>query len=122
MISQTTLSKYEVIEISQKISKKYPDAKFLNGICNASTKRQEALMNLEDDVDLIYIVGGSNSNNSKTLFNLASKLYPNKVVKLIQNANDINKKDLIGLSHIVLSSGASTPKEVILDIKNKLLD
>lgn len=122
VISQTTLSKYEVEEISQKISKKYPNAKFLNGICNASTKRQEALMNLEDDVDLIYIVGGSNSNNSKTLFNLASKLYQNKVVKLIQNASDINKKDLIGLSHIVLSSGASTPKEVILEIKNKLLN
>ena len=122
VISQTTLSKYEVEEISQKISKKYPNAKFLNGICNASTKRQEALMSLEDDVDLIYIVGGSNSNNSKTLFNLASKLYPNKVVKLIQNANDINKKDLIGLSHIVLSSGASTPKEVILEIKDKLLN
>lgn len=122
VISQTTLSKYEVIEISQKISKKYPNAKFLNGICNASTKRQEALMNLEDDVDLIYIVGGSNSNNSKTLFNLASKLYPNKVVKLIQNANDINKKDPQGLSHVVLSSGASTPKEVILQIKDKLLN
>ena len=122
VISQTTLSKYEVEEISQKISKKYPNAKFLNGICNASTKRQEALMNLEDDVDLIYIVGGSNSNNSKTLFNLASKLYPNKIVKLIQNATDINKKDLLGLSHIVLSSGASTPKEVILEIKDKLLN
>ena len=122
VISQTTISEFEVKEINKKILKKYPNAMFLNGICNASTKRQEALMNLEDDVDLIYIVGGSNSNNSKTLFNLASKLYPNKIVKLIQNATDINKKDLIGLSHIVLSSGASTPKEVILEIKDKLLN
>jgi len=79
-------------------------------------------MNLNEDVDLIYVVGGANSNNSKTLFNLAKSLYPTKTVKLIQNADGINKKDLYGLSHIVISSGASTPKEVINEIKAKLLN
>ena len=122
VISQTTLSKFEVEEINKKIIDKYPNARFLNGICNASTKRQEALMNLNEDVDLIYVVGGANSNNSKTLFNLAKSLYPTKTVKLIQNADGINKKDLYGLSHIVISSGASTPKEVINEIKAKLLN
>ena len=122
VISQTTLSKFEVEEINKKILEKHPNAKFLNGICNASTKRQEALMNLSDDVDLIYVVGGANSNNSKTLFSLAKNLYPNKKVQLIQNADDIYKKDLYGLSKVVISSGASTPKEVINEIKSKLLD
>ena len=122
MISQTTLSKYEVKQINDAILKIYPDAEFLNGICNASTKRQESLMNLDDEIDLIYIVGGLNSNNSKTLFNLASKLYPTKKILLIQNASEINKKDLKGLSHIAISSGASTPKEIINEIKEKLLN
>ena len=122
VISQTTLSRFEVEDLCKKIKKEYCDAEFLDGICNASTKRQEALMNLSDDIDLIYIVGGVNSNNSKTLFDLAKKLYQNKQVKLIQNALDINKKDLLGLSHIAISSGASTPKEVISEIKNKLLN
>ena len=122
VISQTTLSKFEVECLSKQIKQEYKDAEFLNGICNASTKRQEALMNLDQDVDLVYVVGGLNSNNSKTLFTLASKLYPKKQVKLIQNADDINKKDLKGLSHIAISSGASTPKEVINQIKSKLLD
>lgn len=122
LISQTTLSRFEVSELCEKIKEKYPSAEVLDGICNASTKRQESLMNLSEDVELIYVVGGANSNNSKTLFNLAVKLYPNKIVKLIQNADEINKKDLNGLSHIVISSGASTPKEVINEIKNKLLN
>lgn len=122
VISQTTLSKFEVEEINKKIAGKYPKARFLEGICHASTQRQEALMNLDKDVDLIYVVGGSNSNNSKTLFNLAKKLYPTIQVRLIQNASEINKKDLLGLSHIVISSGASTPKEVINEIKDKLLN
>ena len=122
VISQTTLSRFEVEDLTSKIKTLYSDAEVLDGICNASTKRQEALMNLDEDVDLVYIVGGVNSNNSKTLFNLASKLYPQKQVKLIQNADDINKKDLIGLSHIAISSGASTPKEIINRIKTKLLN
>ena len=122
VISQTTLSRFEVEDLVKEIKRKYPSADVLDGICNASTKRQEALMNLDNDVDLVYIVGGANSNNSKTLFNLATKLYPQKQVKLIQNAGDINKKDLKGLSHIVISSGASTPKEVINEIKAKLLN
>ena len=122
VISQTTLSRFEVRELSERIKSIYPNAEFLDGICNASTKRQEALMNLADDVDLVYIVGGANSNNSKTLFNLAVKLYPKKQVKLIQNAGDIKEKDLNGLSHIAISSGASTPKEVINEIKSKLLN
>ena len=122
VISQTTLSRFETEAINDEIKKSYPKALFVNGICNASTRRQESLMNLPKDVELVLIVGGSNSNNSKTLFNLAKKLYPNKQVKLIQNVDEINKKDLLGLSHIAISSGASTPKEVISEIKDKLLN
>ena len=120
VISQTTLSRFETEKINDLIKQSYPNAQILNGICNASTKRQEALMTLENDVDLIYIVGGLNSNNSKTLFNLAKSLYPNKKVLQIQNASEINKKDLKGLSNIAISSGASTPKEIIEEIKSKL--
>ena len=122
VISQTTLSQLEVFKIYMEIEKLYPKAKISKGICHASTSRQLALGKLSKDVDLIYVVGGTNSNNSKTLFNIAKGLYPDKKVLLIQNAADINKKDLYGLSHIAISSGASTPKEVINQIKEKLLN
>ena len=122
VISQTTLSQLEVFDIYMKIEKEYPKAKISKGICHASTSRQLALGKLDDDVDLIYVVGGINSNNSRTLFNIAKGLYPNKKVELIQNASEINKKDLKGLSHIAISSGASTPKEVIEEIRLALLN
>ncbi len=122
VISQTTLSQLEVFDIYMKIEKEYPKAKISKGICHASTSRQLALGKLDADVDLIYVVGGINSNNSRTLFNIAKGLYPNKKVELIQNASEINKKDLDGLSHIAISSGASTPREVIEEIQASLLD
>lgn len=122
VITQTTLSEYEVKNITKQIKEKFPNAKILKGICGASTARQSALLALEDDVDLIYVVGGKNSNNSKTLFNIAKEKYPNTKVLLIQNEKDIKEKDLIGLSHVVISSGASTPKQVIEEIKSKLMN
>ena len=122
VISQTTLSSFETSLICKEIKDKYPNAQILDGICNASTMRQASLIDLEDDVDLIYVVGGLNSNNSKTLFNHAKMLHPNTKVLLIQNASEINKKDLLGLSHVVVSSGASTPKEVVEEIKLNLVN
>lgn len=122
VISQTTLAESEISNIINEIKAKYKNAKIAKGICNASTMRQKAILSIDKSVDAIYVVGGINSNNSKTLYNLAKNTYPNISVKLIQNADDIKEKDLIGLSHIAISSGASTPKEIIEQIKNKLLN
>lgn len=120
VINQTTFSHREIKEITDKIIAKYPGATIHPGICDASTKRQVALLSLPKNVDLIYIVGGANSNNTKTLARLASENYPNSKVIQIQNSNDINKKDLIGLNCIAISSGASTPKSVSENIKSTI--
>ena len=122
VISQTTLSKYETEEVNNLIKKAYPKATFTNSICDASTRRQDSIKKISNDTDLIYIVGDANSNNSKTLYSLAKQMHKNMAVKQIETAKDIKKKDLIGLSHIVIASGASTPKEVIESVKNKLLN
>lgn len=120
IINQTTFSHYEVEQLIDLIRAKYPNARVLKSVCYASTQRQEALLNLPKDVNLIYVVGGKNSNNAKTLFNLASKHYPNAKVLAIQNADDIKEKDLIGLNLVAISSGASTPKEISEAIKIKI--
>ena len=120
IISQTTFSKYDVQEIVEEIKKEIPGARVLNGICNASSKRQEALLNADPASELIYVVGGANSNNTKTLFKMAQTHFKSAKVLAIENENDVNKKDLLGLSHISIASGASTPKEVIDRIKSKI--
>ena len=104
------------------VKKAYPKATFTNSICDASTRRQDSIKKISNNTDLIYIVGDANSNNSKTLYSLAKQMHKNISVKQIETAKDIKKKDLIGLSHIVIASGASTPKAVIESVKNKLLN
>lgn len=124
LVSQTTFSKEEISDIEAKIKKEIPGAKIVESVCNASSLRQNAIKEAKD-VDLIYVVGGLNSNNTKTLEEISKKSHPTAKVIRIQNKNDINKKNLIGLSRIAISSGASTPKyisEEIVEYIKQLLD
>ena len=120
VISQTTFSESEIANAICELKLKVQDAEIIPSICQASTLRQSALKNLSKDVELIYVVGGKNSNNTKTLFEIASLSHPNAKVMMIQNASDINKKDRIGLNYIAISSGASTPKQITNEIKHQI--
>lgn len=120
VISQTTFSESEIAQAIQVIKDALNDVSVSESICQASTLRQNALKNLSKDVELIYVVGGKNSNNTKTLFEIASSSHPKAKVLMIENANDVNKKDLIGLKYIAISSGASTPREITLAVESKI--
>ena len=120
VINQTTFSETEIALAICEIKKQIKDADVVESVCNASTLRQSALRNLSQNVELIYVVGGKNSNNTKTLYEIAAESHPKAKVRLIQNAKDINKKDLLGLNYVAISSGASTPREVTLSIKSAI--
>ena len=120
VISQTTFSESEITQTISFIKDALKEVSVSESICQASTLRQNALKNLSKDVELIYVVGGKNSNNTKTLFEIASSTHPKAKVLMIENANDINKKDLLGLNYVAISSGASTPREITLEVENKI--
>ena len=120
VISQTTFSSEEIAFAIDDIKDKVSNVQVVESICNASTLRQNALKELSQSVKLIYVVGGRNSNNTKTLYEIALKSHPNAAVHMIQNASEINKKDLIGLDYVAISSGASTPKEITIQVKEKI--
>lgn len=120
LINQTTFSQSEITTATAIIKDAISDVEITPSICGASTHRQNGLINLSNDVELIYVVGGINSNNTKTLIEIAKATHKNAKVIGIQNKNDINKKDLKGLSYIAISSGASTPKEITLGVKQQI--
>jgi len=120
LISQTTFSQSEIDTAINSLSIQFKDLEVVPSVCHASSTRQQALIDLSQKVELIYVVGGLNSNNTKTLFKIASSTHPKAKVIAVQNKDEINKKDLIGLSYIAISSGASTPREITLEIKSTI--
>lgn len=116
IIAQTTFSNLEIQNIVKKIKEYFPKATFINSVCNASSLRQNALLNLDKNVELIYVIGGKNSNNTKTLYNVAKDNFKDAKIINIENKDDINKKDLEGLNFVALVSGASTPHFITEEI------
>ncbi|NLK21231.1 MAG: 4-hydroxy-3-methylbut-2-enyl diphosphate reductase [Epulopiscium sp.] len=118
--SQTTerLINYEtVVNI---VSKKCKEVIAFNTICNATKERQNSADEVSKRVDLMIVIGGKNSSNSKKLFEICSINCKNTI--FIENSKELSK-DIINqndIRKIGITAGASTPDWVINDIINKI--
>lgn len=86
-------------------------------ICDATSKRQEETRKISSEVDMMLIIGGKKSSNTKEL-EIVAKEKCNNVV-LIQESKDLDDVE-INCDIIGIMAGASTPKDVIDEIINKL--
>lgn len=117
--NQTTLSLYDIKSVLSIIETKYPNYIFDNEICNATTVRQQAVMD-QEIVDLMLVVGDQKSSNSNKLAEVSkqSKAIPSH---LIGGVEDIDVSWLKDIESVSVTSGASTPtkvtEEVILYLK-----
>lgn len=105
--NQTTMSIFEVAYIFENIKEKYPEAIFEEEICKATSDRQKAILKLES-VDLLYVVGDPNSNNTAKLKEIAEKNGIKKVIA-IETCYDIKKNHLENVENVYVTAGASTP-------------
>lgn len=120
VITQTTLSTIETKDAFDFIKNKYPDIIILPHICQATTDRQNAIIELSKNCNLVIIVGSPTSANSNNLKQVAESNGATSYI--IDNASELNKDWFIGHENVAISSGASTPEsifeEVIKTIKN----
>ncbi len=123
--NQTTLNYASLSDIYDKIKSAFRFAEIQNEVCAATRLRQEKLKSIDNDTDLIIVVGSSHSNNTKELYEIALANPYSAPVILIDNVNDLmgdNKECLQNKNHIVISSGASTPKESVDMIKDFIIN
>ncbi len=110
--NQTTLSQLDLENIFEALRNKFPQAIFDNKICDATTKRQKAVLD-QDKVDLCIVVGDKKSSNSKRLFELAS--INNKAI-FISSVSEIKDYDFTLVNSVSITSGASTPSLLVDDV------
>ena len=112
--NQTTLSLYDIESVLKILEMKYPNYLFDNEICNATTVRQEAVVN-QEVVDLMLVVGDQMSSNSNKLAYVGEKA---KKIKshLIGGVDDIDLNWLKGIESVSVTSGASTPTIVTNEV------
>lgn len=118
LVSQTTKKVEKFMQIANYLMLKVKEVRVFNTICDATFKNQEAIKSLAMKSDIMIIVGGKNSSNTKQLFLIAKEHCEDSY--LIENENELdyrwfNNKKLCGVS-----AGASTPDWIIEKVVKKI--
>lgn len=106
MTNQTTMSLYDVFDLCEYAKQVLPKVEIAKETCTATKIRQEAIKNIDDDVDIVFIIGDPHSNNTQKLASIAGE---NKEVYMIESLQDLDINILKGKKKAAVSSGASTP-------------
>lgn len=121
VLNQTTLNSLDIVNIYDIIKAHLPEARISNEICPTTRLRQQSVATIKD-VDAIIVVGDLVSSNSKRLYEIAKSTHPDVFVAMVSDIEDLPLDELRNKKHIAISSGASTPSDVIDLIYDKLIN
>ena len=113
-VTQTTLSVDDTKDIINVLKNKYPNIKgpIKEDICYATTNRQAAVKEIASQCDIFFVIGSTNSSNSKRLVEVAKKAGCKKS-ELIHNSKELPINDILKCKSIGLTSGASAPEILV---------
>ncbi len=121
LTSQTTARSEDFAAVEKAARSRFPQIEVYNTICNATNQRQEAILKLAPNVDLILVVGSPSSANSNRLVMISRTICPESF--LINSAEDILPEWFTGpkpIATVGLSAGASTPDFLIAGAIDRL--
>jgi len=119
VIAQTTQSRKNYSEvISELLTRGFNEIRIFNTICSDVDMRQKSTERFSKDNDLVLIVGGKNSANTKRLYEICKA----RRVRAyhIEGRSQIDNRWLKGRKRIGVVSGASTPRWIVDEVVEKL--
>ncbi len=116
---QTTLNAEEYENVVRLIEAANPHTSRADTICYATKDNQDAARALatDPDVDLVLVIGGKHSANTRHLHDICARHRPSH---LVQGAADIDPAWLDGVGCVGITAGASTPDYVIDEVEARL--
>ena len=111
VLTQTTLSVDDTKRSIQDIKDRFQNVIVRNDLCYATTNRQLAVKELCRTVELVLVIGAPNSSNCNRLREVAEahgvRAY------LINGPEDLDRTWLDGVENVGITSGASTPEQLV---------
>jgi len=117
LVSQTTLSFEIFSKIALFLIKEVEELVVINSICDATNIRQKETRELAQKSDIMIVVGGRHSANTKRLLQIANE-YTSAIQ--IETEHELKKEWFDNLENIGITAGASTPNWIIERIENKI--
>ncbi len=120
LVAQTTQPADKLVRIADIIRGKTNELVVCDTICDATRQRQEATAILAGLVDVMIVVGGKNSANTRKLAELSSQ--KGTPTYHIEDASDLKAQMLVGAEKVGISAGASTPDWIIEEVVRKMTE
>ena len=111
IVSQTTKKESEFMKIVEALICHKREVRVFNTICNATWDNQSSAKDLAGKVDVMLVIGGKNSSNTKQLHEICKSACNNSY--LIESVNDLNNSWFENKTSCGVTAGASTPDWII---------
>lgn len=111
--AQTTQPIDRVRHLVELIRRRFPqsDVRFIDTVCHPTKKRQSAAVELARHCDVVIVIGGENSNNTRELVNTCRQHCSH--VHHVQTESDLRPEWFIAAGTVGITAGTSTPDEVL---------
>jgi 4-hydroxy-3-methylbut-2-enyl diphosphate reductase len=121
LISQSTQPPWKFEKLAAFLVSRCHELKVMNTVCPVTIRRQQDTMELAAAVDMMVVVGGRNSANTRELTRLCE--IAGKPVVQIENARDLESAAAFGEARVVgVTGGTSTPIEDLEKVAQRVYE
>lgn len=118
--AQTTQSVEKVRHMVELIRRRFPrsEVRFFDTVCKPTKERQSAAVEMARQADVVIVVGGRSSNNTRELVKTCARYCAR--VHHVQTETDVRAEWLDGAEIVGLTAGTSTPDAVIDRVEGRI--
>lgn len=118
--AQTTQPITRVRHLVDRLRARFPESeiRFIDTVCHPTKQRQKAAEDLARKADVVLVIGGSNSNNTKELVQTCSQYCPH--VYHLQTPAQVQPEWLNGFETVGITAGTSTPDSLIDALEKRI--
>ncbi|OHE12395.1 MAG: 4-hydroxy-3-methylbut-2-enyl diphosphate reductase, partial [Sulfurimonas sp. RIFOXYD12_FULL_36_11] len=118
LVAQTTRRVEDYMEIANYLIPRHKEVRIFNTICNATFENQEAVRKISAKADVMIVVGGKNSSNTKQLFSISCDNCKDSYH--IEDEKDLDFSWFKDKKFCGITAGASTPDWIIQNVVNAI--
>lgn len=118
LVVQTTQARARLRAVAGALAERSRELRAFNTICEATSQRQEAALELARQVGVMVVVGGKNSANTNRLRQLCEQT--GVETHHVETAAELDPQWFNGKEKVGVTAGASTPDWVISEVVEAL--
>lgn len=118
LVSQTTMDRKTFKKIENFLKKSCKSLQIFDTICSATNERQTEAQSLAEESDVMVVIGGYHSSNSRKLAEVCSKYCEDTYQ--IECFEDFPQNIDISAKKVGITAGASTPSCIIKEVTNRM--